>query len=248
MPRIRNRHSRYFASITLFHRALRMISTNHYPAPVRRFILDLFEIKINTETLVQLRHIELSSFTHPTTMANVHEHADETASHRSDHSQDEHSGGEHRRRSASYPGPERPATSRKRGLTISEIPNTPIVDETHHDPDISAKEGGVAPGGVYDVGLASAGANDGAGRSTDAGASVGGGPGPGRGGVGLAGVRGDLGRHLPREKIHGFGKDERRTSAASSSRGSSAPISRQSSRSGQHLFHPNLDPSVESLA
>ena len=222
-----------------------MISTNHYPAPVRRFILELFEIKINAETLVQLRHIELQSFTQPVPMAMAHlqEHADEAASHKSDHSQDGNgSEGEHRRRSASYPGPERPATSRKRGLTISEIPNTLGVDGPDYEPGNGVSE---PPRDAREV----------TGGSVSGRGVGGGGRGGGRGGAGVdakpgdRGDRGDLGRHLPREKVHGFGQNERRTSTASSSRGSSAPMSRQSSRSGgQHLFRSNLDPSVENLA
>ncbi|KAK8850712.1 hypothetical protein IAR55_004632 [Kwoniella newhampshirensis] len=58
LKRIRNRHPRYFSSITLYHRALLSISSNHYQAPVRRFILDLFEIKLEPETLTQLAGIE----------------------------------------------------------------------------------------------------------------------------------------------------------------------------------------------
>lgn len=194
--RMRNRHLRYFSSITLFHRALRIISTNHYPAPVRRFILDLFDIQINAETLVQLRHIELTSFAQPAPMANLHEHADEHSPNMST-DQEGHDGGDpHRRRSASYPGPERPAAARKRGLTISEIPSYTGIDGPDYD-------------GVY-------------------------------------GEDGE--RHLPRERVQGFGKGERRTSVASSSRESSAPMSRRSSQSGQRLLNFNFDPLVESLA
>lgn len=197
--RIRNRHSRYFSSITLFHRALRIISTNHYPAPVRRFILDLFDIQINSETLVQLRHIELSSFAQPAQMANLHEHADEHSdsahAHHDTQKDDSHNHdhNEHRRRSASNPGPERPVNHRKRGLTISDIPNSLGVD----GPDYDGEEGD---------------------------------------------------RHLPRERVEGFGKNQRRTSVASSSRDSSAPMSRRSSQSGSRMLNFNLDPTVESLA
>ncbi|WWC72760.1 uncharacterized protein I206_106724 [Kwoniella pini CBS 10737] len=62
LKRTRNRHPRYFSSITLFHRALRSVSTNHYQAPVRRFILDLFEIKLEPETLTQLAGVESMSW------------------------------------------------------------------------------------------------------------------------------------------------------------------------------------------
>ncbi|OCF45562.1 sterility protein Ste20 [Kwoniella heveanensis CBS 569] len=58
LKRIRNRHPRYFSSVTLFHRALRSISTNHYQAPVRRFILDLFELKLEEDVLTQLVGVE----------------------------------------------------------------------------------------------------------------------------------------------------------------------------------------------
>jgi len=131
--------------MTLFHRALRIISTNHYPAPVRRFIIDLFEIQLNHETLVQLRHIELSSFALPVPLSHLHEHDDERyvdMDHNHDH--DDYnayhgrSGREHRRRSASYPGPERPAAHRKRGLTISDIPNS--AGETSHDDFTDAED------------------------------------------------------------------------------------------------------------
>ncbi|CAD6567983.1 MAG: hypothetical protein TREMPRED_004194 [Tremellales sp. Tagirdzhanova-0007] len=104
LKRIRNRHPRYFASITLVHRAIRMISTNHYTAQVRRFILDLFEISLESDTLVQLRHLEQASYSSPRMI--------------------QHGDGEYeaRRRSASSPGPEPPGrVTRTRGLTISEM-------------------------------------------------------------------------------------------------------------------------------
>ncbi|KAK6906421.1 hypothetical protein I203_100406 [Kwoniella mangroviensis CBS 8507] len=62
LKKIRNRHPRYFSSITLFHRALRSVSTNHYQAPVRRFILDLFEVKLDPEILTQLVGVESMSW------------------------------------------------------------------------------------------------------------------------------------------------------------------------------------------
>jgi hypothetical protein len=57
---IRSRHPKYFASLTLFHRALRMISTNHYLPPVRGFILDLFDVPLTPETLGRLRRLEMA--------------------------------------------------------------------------------------------------------------------------------------------------------------------------------------------
>lgn len=106
--RIRTRHPRYFSSITILLRAIRMISTNHYQAPVRRFILDLFDIPFEPDTLVQLRHLELASYSSP----RVLRHGDGEER-------------EARRRSASSPGPEPPGRiARTRGSTISEMGST----------------------------------------------------------------------------------------------------------------------------
>jgi hypothetical protein len=135
--------------MTLFHRALRIISTNHYPAPVRRFIIDLFDIQLNHETLVQLRHIELSSFTLPVPLAHLREHDNEHQINlnneeqtRDDYDYDAYHNqtGRQRRRSASYPGPQRPAQGRKRGLTISNIPNS-AGESSHDDTDYTEGEG-----------------------------------------------------------------------------------------------------------
>ncbi|BEJ06093.1 hypothetical protein CcaverHIS641_0306150 [Cutaneotrichosporon cavernicola] len=61
LKRIRNRHPRLFSSTTLFYRALRAISTNHFQAPVRRFICDLFSVEINPQTLLKFMHLERTS-------------------------------------------------------------------------------------------------------------------------------------------------------------------------------------------
>jgi len=123
LKRIRNRHPRYFTSVTLFHRALRIISTNHYLAPVRRFILDLFDVKLEPEILIQLRHLETSQ---SRSADFIHERDNDQSgtSNNANGEDHEHENDvkEHRRRSASYPGPERaPAMSRQRGLTVSEM-------------------------------------------------------------------------------------------------------------------------------
>jgi rapamycin-insensitive companion of mTOR len=139
MGSLRFRHPRYFSSITLFHRALCVISTNHFQAPVRRFIMDLFDVKIEPDTLIQLRHLEnptsapllspmkrlalgqpdassagprLSPLS-PMRRVQTEVLADED-------DLDAHEG--RRRRSASSPGPEPPGRlGRARGLTISEV-------------------------------------------------------------------------------------------------------------------------------
>ena len=131
--RIRARHPRYFSSITLFHRALRVISTNHFQAPVRRFILDLFEIGIEMDTLIQLRHIEASlnqrtqdrpPLPPPLPPMSRSHGGDSPRSAFSPvrHQTEELDRNERRRRSASSPGPEPPGrVARLRGLTISEV-------------------------------------------------------------------------------------------------------------------------------
>ena len=113
MSRIRNRQPHFFSSLPLWHRAARMISTNHYQAPVRRFILDLFDIPIDPETLSELMKHEQSSLKLITLPTNI--------------SQSPTSTDGHRKRSASSPGPkpidivERPDRMRSRGLTLSQL-------------------------------------------------------------------------------------------------------------------------------
>ncbi|WOO81922.1 Target of rapamycin complex 2 subunit ste20 [Vanrija pseudolonga] len=62
LKRVRNRHPRLFHSVTFFHRAMRAISTNHFQAPVRKFILDLFDVEIGPHTLPRLAHVERGSY------------------------------------------------------------------------------------------------------------------------------------------------------------------------------------------
>ncbi|WVR08773.1 hypothetical protein IAU60_005831 [Kwoniella sp. DSM 27419] len=127
LKRIRTRHPRYFSSITLFHRALRSISTNHYQAPVRRFILDLFEIKLEEETLVQLAGVERMAWQSAVAAAeNPASRRDGASRAQSRRGQpiESDSDREQRRRSRSSPGPfiELTATKvdkRARGQTIS---------------------------------------------------------------------------------------------------------------------------------
>ncbi|EIW69328.1 hypothetical protein TREMEDRAFT_30887 [Tremella mesenterica DSM 1558] len=60
LKRIRTRQPRHFSSLPLFHRALHIISHNHYQAPVRKFVLDLFDISLTPETLTALRRLEMN--------------------------------------------------------------------------------------------------------------------------------------------------------------------------------------------
>lgn len=126
--RLRNRQPGPFANLSLFHRAMRLISTNHFQAPVRRFVLDLFEVSLDQGTLVQLRSMDIEAYAH----ANL-PGREVRDSRRTRNREDRGGAGagtstgsegerEYRRRSASSPGPEPPGRSiRTRGLTISEM-------------------------------------------------------------------------------------------------------------------------------
>lgn len=91
-----------------------MISSNHYQAPVRRFVLDLFDIPLDPDSLEELVKMEQTSL-HMISSVQASNYGYRRS--------------ELRRRSASSPGPEpahnkdnvaRPGT-RHRGLTISRM-------------------------------------------------------------------------------------------------------------------------------
>jgi len=98
-----------------------MISSNHYQAPVRRFILDLFDVPLDMEVLDRLVKLEQTSLRLINRGQNL--------------THGRNRSNELRRRSASSPGPEpvhkeggeRPGT-RIRGLTISRMEGQERVD------------------------------------------------------------------------------------------------------------------------
>ena len=119
--------------MAMFHRATRLISSNHYQAPVRRFILDLFDIAIDGSTIEELLRLDLEqSYGHNPRRRSTHRSsgAENSSNRRNrdgalgpddrrERDKDQH---EARRRSASSPGPPPPGkVKRERGLTISEI-------------------------------------------------------------------------------------------------------------------------------
>jgi hypothetical protein len=119
LKRVRNRHPRLFSSTTFFHRAMRTISTNHFPPPVRRFILELFDIELGPHTLPRLTHLERGSYSlgppHPDPIEDEDPPANGLA--RDDGEE------ANRRRAKSSPGPEPPARPKRgRGLTVGEPP------------------------------------------------------------------------------------------------------------------------------
>lgn len=123
--RIRNKQPRYFSSLSLFHRAARRISSNHYQAPVRRFILDLFDVPLDTDTLGQLVTAEQKALR---LIAQRRRGGGEYDGDGEEEGEERRVLMEHRRRSASSPGPEPPGRragvgARSRGLTISRMEN-----------------------------------------------------------------------------------------------------------------------------
>lgn len=137
--RIRNRHPRIFSSTTLFYRALRAISTNHFQAPVRRFIVDLFDVEINPHTLMRLTHLERGSYPvgppHPDDTPQEKDKEAVNGWRLSTDSVDSDT----RRRAKSSPGPEpsEQLRTRPRGLTVGES-GTPKFTDTPPVPPVPA--------------------------------------------------------------------------------------------------------------
>ena len=50
----RREYRRIFASTTMFYRALHVISSQRYRLPVRRYIIDLFNVELNEEVVKKL--------------------------------------------------------------------------------------------------------------------------------------------------------------------------------------------------
>ncbi|ODO05811.1 hypothetical protein I350_04872 [Cryptococcus amylolentus CBS 6273] len=142
LKRIRTRHPKYFSSVTLFHRALQTISTNHFQAPVRRFILELFEVKLDRHALIQLAGLEMNIWR---TREGERAQTIEFEEHGNASPPEEYLGSEAeseefkerqgRRRSASLPGQFLGPSSltdnaggRARGITISDVERQRVED------------------------------------------------------------------------------------------------------------------------
>ncbi|KAL7420859.1 hypothetical protein Q5752_004812 [Cryptotrichosporon argae] len=123
----RQRHARLFSSVTFFHRALRLISTSHFTATIRRFILDQFAVALEPDTLLRLRHIELQAHVTPLVPYGARD-APAPGQALEDADGDDDDGHDARPRARSSPGPEPPGRpTRARGLTVSEL--TPLGPE-----------------------------------------------------------------------------------------------------------------------
>ncbi|WVQ77136.1 hypothetical protein IAR50_006819 [Cryptococcus sp. DSM 104548] len=154
LKRIRTRHPRYFSSITLFHRALRAVSTNHFQAPVRRFILELFNVNMDRHTLVQLAGLETNVWRTRESERRAQAIATPEPGNRA--SPEEYVGEEGykefvekkgRRRSASLPGPSMGSSpladkkgGRARGVTISDVDRQRVEDRQTARTSVSSPE------------------------------------------------------------------------------------------------------------
>jgi hypothetical protein len=105
---------------------VRVISTNHFQAPVRRFVLELFDIEIGPHTLPRLTHLEKGSFTQGPRHPDPQKVMDTNANGSGTVAAEEESEA-NRRRARSSPGPEPPVRHRRgRGLTVGEPPTPDI--------------------------------------------------------------------------------------------------------------------------
>lgn len=137
LKRVRTRHPRMFSSTTLFYRAMRAISTNHFQAPVRRFILDLFDVELGPHTLPRLAHLERGSYAWGSACKDDAD-ADKKLLENggsggvkqiTNQATDNDNDADTRRRARSSPGPEPPTAAgqrRSRGLTTSELTPTHV--------------------------------------------------------------------------------------------------------------------------
>lgn len=53
--RLKRSHRQLFASVPLFYRALHVVSTNHHRLPIRRFLFELFDVRLTPDVVLALR-------------------------------------------------------------------------------------------------------------------------------------------------------------------------------------------------
>lgn len=51
LSRLKRQHKRLFTSIPLFYRALHTLSSSHHRLPIRRFLFDLFDVRLSPATV-----------------------------------------------------------------------------------------------------------------------------------------------------------------------------------------------------
>jgi hypothetical protein len=64
--RLKRSHHELFASIPLFYRALHVVSTNHHRLPIRRFLFELFDIRLTPDVVLALREASVALRAPPT--------------------------------------------------------------------------------------------------------------------------------------------------------------------------------------
>ncbi|KAG8875681.1 hypothetical protein FRB97_004816 [Tulasnella sp. 331] len=65
LTRFKSLHRAVFASIPLYYRALHVISTQRYRLPVRRYILDLFDIELDADVMATISGLQKSLYQPP---------------------------------------------------------------------------------------------------------------------------------------------------------------------------------------
>jgi len=57
LTKLKAQHRKIFSSIPLLYRALHILSTRRYRLPVRRYVLDLFDVEFDAEVIANLHHL-----------------------------------------------------------------------------------------------------------------------------------------------------------------------------------------------
>lgn len=57
LARLKIRHRALFSSLPLYFRAIEMIANNHYRLPVRRYILELFDVNLDDRTVCEMMSV-----------------------------------------------------------------------------------------------------------------------------------------------------------------------------------------------
>jgi hypothetical protein len=60
LPSIKSKHRRLFSSLPLYYRALHTISTQRYRLPVRRYVMELFDVRLDPSVVATLSSIAKS--------------------------------------------------------------------------------------------------------------------------------------------------------------------------------------------
>lgn len=67
--RLKRSHRELLTSIPLFYRALHVVSTNHHRLPIRRFLFELFDLRLTPEVVLALREAAIALRAPPSAMS-----------------------------------------------------------------------------------------------------------------------------------------------------------------------------------